>query len=150
MKNIFLQEVTQEVIDRIHKLTPDTQRQWGKMTVSQMLAHCSVTYEMIFEDIHPKPKGFQKFILKAFVKPIVTNEKPFKHNNPTAPAFLIKNDKDFQKEQKRLVDYIQRTQQLGPAHFEQKESHSFGKLSTNQWNNMFYKHLDHHLTQFGV
>lgn len=150
MKNIFSQEVTQEIIDRIHKLTPDTQRQWGKMTVSQMLAHCSVTYEMIYENIHPKPKGFQKFILRAFVKPIVTNEKPYKQNNPTAPSFIIKDDKDFQKEQNRLVDYIQRTQQLGAAHFEQKESNSFGKLSSSQWNNMFYKHLNHHLTQFGV
>lgn len=150
MKNIFSEEVTQEIVDRINKLTPDTQRQWGKMSVAQMLAHCSVTYEMIYDNIHPKPKGFQKFILKAFVKPIVTNEKPYKQNNPTAPAFLIKADKDFGKEQKRLVDYIQRTQKLGAAHFEQKESNSFGKLSSNQWNNMFYKHLNHHLTQFGV
>ncbi|KAA5532429.1 DUF1569 domain-containing protein [Taibaiella lutea] len=150
MKNVFAPEVTQEIIDRIYKLTPDTQRQWGKMTVSQMLAHCSVTYEMIYENIHPKPKGFQKFLLRTFVKNIVISEKPYKPNNPTAPVFLIKEDKDFHKEQKRLTDYIQRTQQLGAAHFEQKESNSFGKLSSNQWNNMFYKHLDHHLNQFGV
>jgi len=150
VKNIFSEEVTKEIVDRIHKLTPETQRKWGKMTVSQMLAHCSVTYEMIYENIHPKPKGFQKFILKTFVKSIVTNEKPYKPNNPTAPAFIIKDDKDFYKEQKRLVDYIKRTQQLGAAHFEQKESNSFGKLSSIQWNNMFYKHLDHHLNQFGV
>lgn len=150
MKNIFTPEVTQEIVDRIHMLTPQTQRQWGKMSVAQMLAHCSVTYEMIFENIHPKPKGLQKFILKTFVKPIVVGEKPYKSNNPTAPAFLIKEDKDFQKEQKRLVDYIQRTQQLGAAHFEQKESNSFGKLTSGQWNNMLYKHLDHHLNQFGV
>lgn len=150
MKNIFSKEVTQEIIDRIQKLSPETQRQWGKMTVGQMLAHCSVTYEMIFENIHPKPKGIQKFILKTFVKQIVVNEKPYKHNNPTAPAFLIKDDKDFHREQTRLMDYIQRTQQLGATHFEQKESNSFGKLSSGQWNNMFYKHLDHHLNQFGV
>jgi hypothetical protein len=120
MKNIFAPEITQEIIDRIHKLTPDTQRQWGKMTVSQMLAHCSVTYEMIYEDIHPKPKGFQKLILKTFVKNIVISKKPYKPNNPTAPAFLIKEDKHFHKEQKRLTDYIQRTQQLGAAHLNKK------------------------------
>ena len=41
-------------------------------------------------------------------------------------------------------------QQLGEAHFDNKESHSFGKLNINEWNTMFYKHLDPHLTQFGV
>jgi SRSO17 transposase len=115
-----------------------------------MLAHCSVTYEMVYENVHPKPAGFKKFILTAFVKNLVVSEKPYKQNNPTAPAFLIKDEKDFQKEQERLVGYVNKTQQLGAGHFEQKESHSFGKLSSGQWNNMFYKHLDHHLTQFGV
>lgn len=151
MKNIFTTEVTQEVIDRIQMLNASTQRQWGKMSVAQMLAHCSVTYEMLFEENkYPKPKGFQKFILKAFVKNIVTSEKPYKPNNPTAPAFIIKEDKNFESERSRLVNFIDRTQKLGESHFEGKESHSFGKLSATQWNNMFYKHLDHHLRQFGV
>jgi len=150
MKNIFSPEVTQEVIDRIARLTPQSERRWGKMSVAQMLAHCSVTYEMIYEDIHPKPTGFRKFLLKAFVKNIVTSEKPYKPNNPTAPAFIIKEDKDFVQERQRLIAYLSRTQQLGATYFEGKESHSFGKLTATQWNNMFYKHLDHHLSQFGV
>lgn len=66
MKNIFTPEVTKEIKERINNLTPQSERQWGKMTVAQMMAHCSVTYEMIYEDIHPKPTGFKKFILKAF------------------------------------------------------------------------------------
>jgi len=150
MKNIFSPEVTQEVIARIGHLTPQSERKWGKMTVAQMLAHCSVTYEMIYDDIHPKPKGIKKFLLRTFVKNLVVSEKPYKANNPTAPAFLIKDNKDFHKEQQRLISYIDKTQKLGAAHFDQKESHSFGKLSTQEWNNMFYKHLNHHLTQFGV
>ena len=62
----------------------------------------------------------------------------------------MKGDKDFGAEKSRLVSYIQKTQELGGSHFEGKESHSFGALSKEQWNNMFYKHLDHHLTQFNV
>ena len=50
----------------------------------------------------------------------------------------------------RLIDYINRTQQLGENHFDGKESHSFGPLTKTEWNNMFYKHLDHHLAQFGA
>jgi hypothetical protein len=150
MKNIFTPEVTQEIKARIQNLTPQSERQWGKMTVAQMMAHCSVTYEMIYEDIHLKPTGLKKFILKAFVKNMVISEKPYKQNNPTAPSFVIKEEKDFQKEQKRLIDFIEKTQQLGETYFDHKESNSFGKLTSQQWNNMFYKHLNHHLTQFGV
>ena len=43
---------------------------------------------------------------------------------------------------------ITKTQQLGENYFEGKESNSFGKLTASEWNNMFYKHLDHHLSQF--
>jgi hypothetical protein len=39
---------------------------------------------------------------------------------------------------------------MGADAFEGKESNSFGKLTASEWNIMMYKHLDHHLTQFGV
>ena len=71
MKNIFEEETTKELINRINKLTPSTKPEWGKMTVAQMLAHCCVTYEMVFENKHPKPGGFAKFMLKLFVKSAV-------------------------------------------------------------------------------
>ena len=88
--------------------------------------------------------------IKLFVKKIVTSETPYKHNGQTAPAFKIKDSRNFETEKIRLIDYINKTQQLGANSFDNKDSHSFGKLSTNEWNNMFYKHLDHHLHQFGV
>lgn len=145
MKNIFLPEVTQEIIERINKLKPTSIPQWGKMSVSKMLAHCNVTYEMLYEDTHKKPNALMKLILKLFVKTAVVNEKPYKRNSPTAPAFIINDDKDFEKEKQRLINYLQKTQAMGETAFEGKESHSFGKLTTTEWNNMFYKHLDHHL-----
>lgn len=150
MKNIFTKEVTNEVIGRINKLDKNTQPQWGKMSVGQMLAHCNVTYEMDLEDNHPKPNAVAKFFLKAFVKNAVVTEKPYKKNGQTAPQFVMKESKDFQQEKSRLVNYIEKTQQLGESHYEGRESHSFGKLNAMEWNNMFYKHLDHHLSQFGV
>ena len=150
MKNIFEKKITGETINRINQLTQNTQRVWGKMSVAQMLAHCNVTYEMVYEDIHPKPNPFMKLVLKLFVKNSVVGEKTYKHGLPTASQFLIKDDKDFEYEKKRLINYIQKTEELGKEHFNNKESLSFGKLTSQEWNNMFYKHLDHHLTQFGV
>lgn len=150
MKSIFDAAVSNEFIDRINKLTPETQPLWGKMSVAQMLAHCCVTYEMVYEDKHKKPSGFLKFILKLFVKPTVVTEKSYKKNSQTAPAFLISDTRIFETEKSRLIDFIKQTQSLGADHFDGKESHSFGVLNMTEWNNMFYKHLDHHLSQFGV
>lgn len=150
LPDIFSQPACDHLIERIEALRPDTQPQWGKMNAAQMLAHCNVTYEMIYTDKHPKPGGMMKLMLKWFVKPTVVNEKPYPQNSRTAPQFLITDEKVFETEKKRLVDHIRQTLQLGRNHFEGKTSHSFGDLNAVEWNNMMYKHLDHHLTQFGV
>lgn len=150
MKNVFAAKDTQEIIERINCLTPKTTGQWGKMTVSQMLAHCCVPYEMFFTDKHPKPNAIVKFMLKMFVKNGVVGPKPYPKNSRTAPAFIINDERDFAIEKQRLVDYLNKTQQLGTDHFHNKESHSFGPLTKDEWNVLFYKHLNHHLTQFGV
>ena len=150
LPDIFSKTVSDTIVSRIEQLTPETQPVWGKMSVAQMLAHCNVTYEMALENIHAKPGFMGKMLLKTFVKNTVVSEKAYAKNSRTAPAFLISNERDFNAEKKRLITYINRTQELGSAYFEGRESHSFGQLSAEEWNNMFYKHLDHHLGQFGV
>ena len=150
MKNIFTTETTNEIIARINSLTNETQALWGKMHVAQMLAHCSASYETIYTNKHPKPNAFVKFILKKLVKKYVVNEKPYKKSSKTAPYFIIADERDFEAEKKKLIDYILKTQELGENAFEGKESVSFGSMTKNEWNNMLYKHLDHHLSQFGA
>ncbi|MGR3809345.1 DUF1569 domain-containing protein [Jiulongibacter sp. NS-SX5] len=146
----FDKEYADQVIARINSLKPNSQPIWGKMTVSQMLAHLSVAYEMTYEDKHPAPKGLMKLMLKMFVKNMVVGSKPYKKNTRTAPAFLITDDRDFETEKKRLIDFILKTQKLGANHFDGKENLSFGKLTKDEWSIMFAKHLDHHLSQFGI
>ena len=151
MKNIFNPKDVQEIIDRINKLRPTTEHVWGKMTVSQMLAHCNVSYELVYEEEkHPKPNAVMKFIIKLMAKGTVVGETPYKQSLRTAPAFIITDDKNFEAEKTRLINFITKTQELGEAYFDGKESHSFGVLNKAEWNNMFYKHVDHHLRQFGV
>lgn len=150
MKNIFDLKETNTIIDRLNKLDAYAKPQWGKMSVDQMLAHCNVTYEMIYDNKHPKPNSFKKWMLKTIVKPYVVSEKPYKKNSRTAPEFVISDPKNFVEEKARLTDFLNKTQSLGAAYFENKPSHSFGKLTSSEWNNLFYKHLDHHLKQFGV
>lgn len=150
MKNIFDLNETNALIERINKLDAYAKPLWGKMSVDQMLAHCNVTYEMIYETRHPKPNAFKRWMLKAIVKPYVVSDRPYKKNSRTAPEFVVSGAKDFIEEKERLIAYLKKTQALGKPFFENKASHSFGKLTSNEWNNLFYKHLDHHLKQFGV
>lgn len=150
MNSVFYAADVIESIYRINRLTPESKPEWGKMTVAQMLAHLNVAYEMVYTDKHPRPNILMRLVLKLFVKQTVTGPKPYKRNSPTAPAFLIGEDRDFNIEKIRLLSHINQTQQLGEAYFHNKSSHSFGKLTAAEWNVMFYKHLDHHLTQFGV
>ena len=151
LPNIFTLEVSNSIIDRINQLKPDSRPLWGKMSVDQMLAHCSVTYGFIYTPEQYKKAGFfMRLILKFFVKKVVTNEVDYKASSPTAPDFVITGNRDFEAEKAKLIGYIQRVQQEGPAAFDGKESFNFGVLNLNEWNNMLYKHLDHHLRQFGV
>ena len=150
MKNMFEKQGAEEMIERINNLTADSKPQWGKMNAAEMLAHCSVAYEMVYTDKHPKPGAVGKFILQLFVKSAVVGPKPYSKNGRTAPQFLVGSDKNFDAEKKQLIDYIRKTQELGADYFHNKESHSFGPLTKDEWNVSFSKHLDHHLTQFGV
>lgn len=150
MKNIFDASVAAEIVQRIESLTPTTQAVWGTMQVAQMLAHCNVTYEMVYENKHPKPNALLRFILTRFIKPSVVGSKPYPNSSRTAPAFLITTDKDFSAEQARLIAYVTTTTAHGASYFDGRESLSFGKLTSAEWNAMFYKHLDHHLRQFGA
>ena len=149
-KNLFDSKDVQDTITRINNLNPETAGQWGKMQVDQMLAHVNVPYDMTFTDKYPKPKGFKKFMIKLFAKSAVVGPKPYQKNGRTAPEFIIADRRIFEEEKSRLIQNLEKTQELGAEHFNNKESHAFGKLTTKEWNTLFSKHLDHHLTQFGV
>ena len=148
--NIFTEQCSKDLQDRIEQLSPMTQRRWGKMNVSQMLAHCCIPYEQALEERFDAPPLFMKLIVKLFFKKSMTNEVPYKPNLPTSPSFVIVDQKDFEHEKNRLIDYIKKVEKKGAAHFEGRVQLSLGKLSSIEWNNLLYKHLDHHLRQFGV
>lgn len=150
MKNLFEKQDLEETLQRIEKLTPETTAQWGKMSVDQMLAHCNVAYDMAYTDKYEKVTGFKRFMMRLLLKNSVVGPRPYPKNGRTAPEFIVSDDRDFAKEKSKLIDYLKKTNELGASHFENKESTSFGPLTSKEWNGLFSKHLDHHLTQFGV
>jgi len=150
MQNIFDSNGAEELINRINSLTPETKPQWGKMSVDQMLAHCNVAFDMAYTDKYPKAGGLKKIMLKLFVKNAVVGPKPYPKNGRTAPEFIIEGSRDYNQEKQILIDYIKKTNALGASSFEGKENINFGALTSNEWNTMFSKHMDHHFNQFGV
>ncbi len=150
LPNIFDPATTSELKKRIEQLNPMTQRRWGKMNVDQMLAHICVPYEQALGERNDGPNWFMKIMLRAFFKQSMVNEVPYRQNLPTAPAFMIVDRRDFEREKARILSYIEKIEKLGPEYFDGKEQISLGKLNTTEWNNLLYKHIDHHLRQFGV
>jgi hypothetical protein len=150
MKNIYTKEVAAELVNRIQQIKPNDMPLWGKMSADQMFAHCNVSYDIAYTpEQFNQPGAFKKFLLKTFLKKIIVGEKEYPKNSRTAPEFIVVGKKDFEKEKAKLIAHVEKTQQLGASYFAGKDNLSFGVMSAEEWNNLFYKHLDHHLRQFG-
>lgn len=149
MKNIFNSMHTEEVLKRIDQLTPNAQPQWGKMNVAQMLAHCSAFQDIAMGNSFP-PRGWLGILVGRFAKPIMYNDKPLPHNMSTIPTILIADVRDFEREKEQLKEKMIQFQNNGPEKCTTHPHPFFGKLTSKQWGIGVYKHLDHHLTQFGV
>ena len=154
MDSLFDRAVADALLARVERLTPDAERLWGTMTVSQMLAHVNVPFDAVYdpdyERAHPRPNRAVRALLRLVAKPTVVGERPYKRNMRTVPAFILTGEPDFDAERARLVAAINRVQAEGAAAFEGRESHSFGPLTAREWSTLFIKHTDHHLQQFGV
>lgn len=149
MKNLFEPEGVDEVISRIDGLQPAAQRQWGKMDVAQMMAHCSAAIDMASGRLNP-PRILIGLLLAPFVKPIYTNEKPFSHNSPTDKRLVISDQRDFVREKEQLKQKVHQFHKGGEAECTKHPHPFFGTLTPQQWSRGMYKHLDHHLRQFGA
>ncbi|GIO26333.1 DUF1569 domain-containing protein [Ornithinibacillus bavariensis] len=149
MKSIFNQLHTEEILDRINKLSPDSKRQWGKMDVAQMLAHCSSFQVIAMGNAFPS-RGWLGILIGPFVKPIFYNDKQLAQNMSTIPTILIVDEKEFETEKEKLKQKIIEFQKNGPEKCTTHPHPFFGKLTSEQWGKGIYKHLDHHLKQFGV
>ena len=150
IQNIYTTPVAEQFIARIEKLSANTQNQWGKMNASQMMAHCNVSYDMAFDENYKKSNPVLRFILKNLAKKGLVNENPLKKNSSTATEMLIKTPKVFDDEKTKLVSNVNNLVAKGETFFHLKDHPGFGVMTKDEWNNFYYKHLDHHLTQFGV
>jgi hypothetical protein len=150
MESLFESGCVDEVQQRLSRLQPDQPRQWGKMNPAQMLAHCSLGLEMAAGEIRP-PRALMGRILGSVIKPMALREsEPMRRNSPTAKELVVNGDRDFETERKRLSGLIDRFAAAGSAGCTAHPHAFFGSLTPDEWAVLMYKHLDHHLRQFGA
>ena len=147
MKSLFNDDAFAEIKQRIEKLEENSSRQWGKMNAAQMAWHCQGPLNIMLQknDYGLKPNWFAK----VFFKKSLYNDKTWRKNLPTAKFLKATSDKDFNTEKdklKALVDEVGNNRKK----VDWGTHPGFGYFTDQQWGQMQYKHLDHHLRQFGL
>jgi hypothetical protein len=150
MKSLFEASDVRELKGRIASLKPDSAAQWGSMSVAQAVAHCTATMDWAL-GVSARPRVLMGRVFGGFVKRMVLkDEAPLPHNTPTDKTLVIHDDPDLTKEKERLSGAIDRFAAGGPAACTVHPHPFFGKLTPQEWAILMYKHLDHHLRQFGA
>ena len=150
MKSIFDPQDNNELIDRINQLTPITLSQWGKMTVSQMLLHCQQPVKVAQGKLKLKPNKLLVLFVGKAAKKKLMQPQPFGKGMPPAKEFKITHEPDFEESKAELINLIQVFAKDGHSSIQDLNHPFFGNMTIEEWDALQWKHLDHHLKQFGV
>lgn len=150
MKSLFEPAAVEVTTDRIARLRSDSERQWGKMDVAQMLAHCSAAIGMAVGETRPPRILLGRLLGRMAKKSLITNGTPMRRNSMTDKSVLVTDERDFAAERQRLRESIDRFAAGGPGICTTHPHFFFGPLTPVEWAVLMYQHLDHHLRQFGV
>lgn len=150
MRNMFDASDVQEIKGRLAQLGPKSVPHWGSMTAPQAVAHCANSMEWAVGDRIPLRMFWGGILGRLIKSKVIGDEMPFRRNSPTAEDLLVRDDRDLASERARLITLIDRFAEGGAAQCTTSPHSFFGRLSPQEWAVLMYKHLDHHLRQFGV
>lgn len=149
MTTLFDPEINSEIFTRIEKLNHSSKALWGKLTVEQMLAHLNLSFKVNFGEIELK-RSLMGVFFRGISRRILLGEKPFPKHLPTDKKTLAKGALDFSDEKQKLENKVRMYIQKGPAVLSKNPHNILGKITPQESSFISYKHLDHHLRQFGV
>lgn len=150
MESLFNPQDNQKILSRIHSLTAASRAQWGTMSVEQMVAHCRQPLLVAFGELKLK-RGLMAVLFGGmFRKKLTKDETPFGKNIPTDPNFRIVKTEALEEEKAKLAALVQRLAAAGPEGLTREAHPFFGKMTGKEWDIIQWKHLDHHLRQFGA
>jgi hypothetical protein len=149
MKSLYDKTVCDELVNRIDQLSAESKALWGKMNVTQMLAHTAAGMDMASGRLNID-RVFMGKLIGGFLKSFYTSDKPFNKNTPTAAELVRADASDFEKEKDNLKTLMKAFSEGGIEKCTTHPHPFFGKLKPEDWGIGIYKHTDHHLRQFGV
>lgn len=135
---------------RINKLNANSKAQWGKMNAYQMLKHCSENEKMNLGQVKYERLFIGKLFGKMALKKMVKDDQPIGKKSPTHPKFVITGQGDFSAQKEELISLIEQYPTKNQSELEGFVHPFYGKMTLKELNIDIYKHLDHHLRQFGV
>lgn len=146
MKSLFDPDAHREIKSRLEQLRADDQPAWGRMSAGQMVWHCQFPLKVAIKNKDARMRTNP--MLLWFFKKSLYNDRLWRKNLPTAPGAKAIEPKDFDAEFPVLMELVDACHELKDRR-EWNPHPMFGKLTPEQWGKMQYKHLDHHLRQFG-
>lgn len=149
MKSLYQVETANEIIRRVNLLHAGSKAQWGKMSAEQMLTHCTISLEIATGHRYPS-RALIGTILGPFTKSLFCGMKPLLKNMPAPSVFIVAGDRNLNEERDRLIRFVKYFCIWGETRCTTHPHPFYGRLSPQEWGVGMYKHLDHHLRQFGV
>ncbi len=150
MRNMFDASDAKEIKGRLGQLSPNSVPLWGSMTSAQAVAHCATSMEWAVGDRIPRRMFWGGILGRLIKSKVIGDDAPFRRNSPTAPELLVNDDRDLEAERARLITLIDRFEEGGANQCTTHPHSFFGRLTPQEWAVLMYKHLDHHLRQFGA
>jgi hypothetical protein len=138
------------ILERISRLDPGSPRQWGQLSLNQMVIHLADQIRMALGIINMGDKS--SFLTRYVFKPLVLRSKGFKKNFKSGAKMAAPLESITASQLQELREVLVQTIKTFVATAE-KDLHPhfvFGPMNKKQWGRLIYMHLDHHLTQFGV
>ena len=134
------------LVRRLQGLTPGAAAKWGRLDARTMLCHLNDVLAVAVADTKAQSanqKAFQHFPLKHLILYVL----PIPNNVRTAPEFLRSTPAAFEDDRQRVIQLIDRLAAAPKGHG--PEHPLFGRLTNEEWNVLQWKHINHHLKQFG-
>lgn len=148
--SLYDPDVHAQITERINRLSNESRPEWGKMDAGQMCAHCADALEVMNGERELGPTPLVARIFKGAIRKAVVGDKPFRKNSPTHPDYLEREPRDLDEHRRRLIEVVGRFVEEDEETAAAREHPAFGQMTREERGWSMYKHLDHHLSQFGV
>jgi hypothetical protein len=152
MKSLANQHDRDELISRLRRVSPDSQRRWGRMTPHQMICHLNDSFKCGTgeKEVSSVSNALSRSMVKwlALYLPI-----PWPHGVGTRPEMDQERGGtqpvEFGRDRNELEAMINRFSGT-QRDFKWGRHPLFDEMSERDWWRWGYLHVDHHLRQFGV